>query len=97
MSSDVSNVQVTNNEAESRFEIDVDGKLAVAQYTLQPGKIVFTHTEVPRELSGRGLAQKLASTALDHARSKKLRVVPQCQFFATYIERHPEYNELVTG
>lgn len=90
-------MQIRNNEAESRFEYESDGKLAVVEYKTAPGQITFVHTEVPKELSGQGIAQKLVTTALDHARSKKLRVVPLCSYVATYIERHPEYRDLVAG
>ncbi len=89
-------MQIRNNESESRFECDVDGKLSVVEYEMAPDKIIFTHTEVPEELAGRGIAQKLVTTALDHARKRKLRVVPLCSNVATYIERHPEYRDLVS-
>lgn len=86
---------VRNNETESRFECTVDGKVSVIEYESSPGKIIFTHTEVPEELSGRGIAKDMVVAALKHARDKKLRVVPLCSYVATYIERHPEYADLV--
>lgn len=89
------NIEVTNNERESRFENRTDGHLSVAEYELRPGAIVFTHTEVPKELAGRGIAQQLVRTALEHARSQKLRVVPLCTYVRTFIERNPEYSNLV--
>lgn len=89
-------VQVKNNTKESRFETTVDEAVAVAQYELEPGIITFTHTEVPRELSGRGIANELARAGLDHARSEKLKVVAACSFIAKYIERNPEYQDLVS-
>jgi predicted GNAT family acetyltransferase len=87
--------QVIHNAAESRFELQIDGSLAVAEYELAPGEIIFTHTEVPRALEGRGLGGRLARAALDHARAEGLRVVPRCPFIRSYIERHPEYQPLV--
>lgn len=88
-------IDVSNNERESRFEANVDGKLSMVEYKTQPGKIIFTHTEVPRELGGRGIAQKMVATALDYARDKKLKVVPLCKYVAGYIDKHPEYSDLV--
>ena len=90
-------IEVSNNESESRFETTIDGVVAVAAYELEPGKIIFTHTHVPGELSGRGIANQLARAALEHARANKLAVVPQCSFIAKYIERNPQYKELVGG
>jgi uncharacterized protein len=88
---------VRNNEGESRFECDVDGRLSVIEYEAAPDKIIFTHTEVPEELGGRGIAGKMAAAALDHARQHNLRVVPLCEYVAKYIERHPEYRDLVAN
>lgn len=88
-------VHVENNPAAHRFETIIDGQLAQAQYRRRDDRIIFTHTEVPEELEGRGIASALARTALDFARSEGLIVVPICPFFASYIARHPEYQDLV--
>ena len=90
-------MQIRNNEAESRFESEVDGKLSFIEYKLAPHRIIFVHTEVPEELAGRGIAQELAKTALDHARQNKLHVVAICSYVAAYIKRHPEYQDLVSN
>ena len=87
---------IRHNEAESQFETTVDGHLALAAYDLEePNRIVFTHTEVPEALAGRGLAGEIAKFGLDHARQQKLTVVPQCAYVAAYIKRHPEYQDLL--
>ncbi|HXI13288.1 MAG TPA: GNAT family N-acetyltransferase [Thermoanaerobaculia bacterium] len=96
MTDDVKTSPVTNNKASSRFETEVDGHTAVAEYKLNDKVITFTHTEVPRELEGQGVAKRLIKTALDHARSEKLQVEPLCQFVSSYIKRHPEYEDLVS-
>ena len=88
-------LNVSHNKGESRFECTVDGKLCVVDYETRPGEIIFTHTEVPGELSGRGIAQQMVTAALDHARENELRVVPLCGYVEKFIERHPEYKDLV--
>ncbi len=86
---------IRHNEEESRFETTVDGTTAFAAYDLEgENRIVFTHTIVPQALSGRGIANQLVKHGLEHAREKKLTVVPQCSFVAAYLQRHPEYQEL---
>lgn len=87
--------KVINNESKSRFEYHDDGHVAIAGYQLKPDVIVLTHTEVPKELGGRGVGNKLAIAALDYARANDLRVIPLCSFMASFIEKHPEYKELV--
>lgn len=87
---------IRNNETESQFEITVDGHVALAAYDLEePNRIVFTHTEVPEALSGRGLAGIIVKFGLDHAREQKLTVVPQCSYVAAFVKRHAEYQDLL--
>jgi len=87
---------IRNNEQKSRFETTVDGHVAYVAYTLEePNRIVFTHTAVPDELGGRGIAGAIAKYALDHARAMKLAVVANCPYVAAYIKKHPEYEDLL--
>ncbi|GAA2283554.1 GNAT family N-acetyltransferase [Nonomuraea roseoviolacea subsp. roseoviolacea] len=89
-------IEVVDAPARSRFEVLVDGEVAgFADYRLLPQKIVFTHTEVRPEHEGQGLAGRLVGHALDMSRDTGLRVVPLCSYVARYIERHPEYKDLV--
>ncbi len=90
-----SSVVVQHNVAARRFEAEVDGHLAVAEYALDGDRIVFTHTFVPPELRGRGLAEKLVRPALEWARAEQRRVVPACSYVATFIERHEEFQALL--
>ena len=92
-------VELTLNEAESRYEAHVDGELAgFAEYVLDGERIVFTHTEVEDQCEGEGIGSTLARFALDDVRARGgLRVVPRCPFIRAWIDRHPEYGELVQG
>ena len=87
--------QVHDNRSEQEFEITVDGHRAVAAYQLEGDTIVFTHTLVPAAIEGRGVASKLIRSALDSARDRGLKVVPQCRFVRAYIDKHPEYRDLL--
>jgi uncharacterized protein len=88
-------VKIENNQSAQRWEAQVDGHIAVAEYRLRGDTIFFIHTEVPSELEGQGVASKLVKTALDDARTQHLAVVPFCPFVAGYIRRHPDYKALV--
>jgi len=87
--------EVRDNPEQSRFELEVDGHLAIAVYRLEASVITFTHTEVPGELGGRGIGSKLAKGALDQVRGRALKVVPQCPFIKAWIEKHPDYQDLL--
>ena len=86
---------IRNNTALDRFELEVDGQLAVAYYRMTPGVITFVHTEVPQALSGQGVATKLIRGALEMVRAQGLKVVPQCPFVSAFMGKHPEYNDLL--
>jgi len=92
---DVTAAEVRNNETANRFEAFVAGKTALLTYKRTGREIVFSHTEVPAELEGRGLGSKLVRVGLDFARQHGLRVVPVCPFVAWYIQQHQEYVDLV--
>lgn len=89
-------INVQHNVAAHRFEATVDGKLCVADYERRDGEITFTHTFVPSELRGRGIAEKLVRPALEYARAERLRVIPQCSYVEIFIQRHREFASLVT-
>src|SRR5207253_803228 len=87
---------VRDNSEKHRFEIDLgDGSLAVAQYTLREGEIIFTHTEVPSAHEGKGVGSALIRFALGAARSRGLKVIPICPFFAAYMRKHAEEQDLL--
>lgn len=88
-------INVRHNEADERFECEVEGGKAFAEYIIDGDEITFTHTEVPPQAEGKGIAGKIVSQALEFARRKKFRVVPQCPYVATYVKRHREYDDLL--
>ena len=87
---------VRDNPERHRFEIDLgDGTFAIAEYTLRPGKMMFTHTEVPEAHGGKGIGTTLIRFALDAARERGLKVIPICPFFAAYMQKHAEVQDLL--
>lgn len=88
-------VEVRHNPANNRFEIESESHLAVLEYRQDGSTITFTHTEVPSELGGRGLGSQLVRAGLDYARAQGFNVVPLCSFVAAYIQKKPEYQDLL--
>jgi len=79
----------------SRFELDSSGAVAFVTYRLDGGTLALLHTEVPDALAGQGIGSRLARGVLDLARARGLRVVPECSFIASWIDRHPAYADLL--
>ena len=86
---------VRDNKALSRFELDVEGALAFANYRLTPSAVIITHTETPRALRGRGIASKLVQGALQLIRADGSKVIAGCGFVVDYLQKHPEFADLV--
>ena len=85
---------VEHNEAKKRFEITLGQEVAFAEYSVEGDEMIFTHTEVPRQFRGRGIAQKLVLAGFDVASKERLKIVPLCSYAARVLQDHPEYHGL---
>jgi len=83
---------ITHNSVAQRFETTVGGHLSVAEYRLDGNAIIFTPTEVPEALQGRGLASQLVEAAVTFARTENKRIVSECRYVTAWLARHP-YGE----
>ncbi|HET7357565.1 MAG TPA: GNAT family N-acetyltransferase [Nocardioidaceae bacterium] len=91
-------VRVVDDPDGERFEAYVDGELAgFAEYQLAQRLFIFTHTEVEDRFEGQGIGSALAQAALDDVRRRGLKALPLCAFIKTWIDKHPDYRELVYG
>lgn len=88
-------VPVHDNEEGGRFEITIGEETAYLEYTRGPHDLALIHTEVPAALGGRGLASRLNRHALEVARTEGLRVSVVCPFAIGFVDRHPEYGDLL--
>jgi len=82
--------QVTDNQAESRFELGAGDLLAKLRYHRNGKRFVLLHTEVPAELEGHGFGGRLVAAATDRAARQGLTLVPLCPFARSWLERHPD-------
>jgi len=88
-------MSVRDNTERRRFEMDVDGGVAFANYRADDSVVVVTHTEVPAALQGRGVGNRFVREMLDLIRASGRKVVPACGFVAAFIRGHPEYQDLL--
>jgi uncharacterized protein len=87
---------VTDNPAESRYELRLGGELAgFVMYHLRGQQINLIHTQVDPRFQGAGLATHLARFSLDDARERNLAVLPSCPYIRSWLRNHPEYADLV--
>ena len=86
---------VRDNAARHRFEIDAEGHVAFSQYKRAGGVIDIMHTEVPPALNGKGIGSRLVRGLLDLVRAEGAKVRPLCPFVRYYVDKHPEYADLL--
>ena len=85
---------VTHDRTARRLEVLAEGVSCVLDYQIDDGVMTITHTSVPPEVGGRGIASALVQAALGAARDAGWRVVPACSYAATWMRRHPEDDDL---
>lgn len=86
---------VRDDCARQRYELEVDGGLALVDYLRDGGKVIMTHAEVPLPLRGGGIGAALVKGALALVRERGEKVVPLCPFVVQYMRRHPETHDLL--
>ena len=87
---------VKDNTVEDRFELFANGMPAgVLAYRMEGEKYALVHTEIDPEFEGRGMGSALISRTLDLIRATGHAVVPICPFVSSFLQRHPEYLDLV--
>lgn len=92
----LSHEPVVNNAQKSQFELASGSQVSKLVYRLDTDRIDLVHTEVPEDLTGQGIGSALVNAALEYARDNDLQAVPSCPFVASYVQRHPEWNDVVT-
>ena len=86
------NYEIIHNEAQNRFYTELEGHTAYVEYVLTDGRLDITHTIVPSEIGGRGIAAALVKTAYDFALANGLKPAATCTYAAKWLERHPDYQ-----
>jgi predicted GNAT family acetyltransferase len=87
--------QVVDNAERRRFELSEEGLTAFATYRLDHDRVTIPHVEAPPALRGKGTAGRLMAGTLDLIRSRGQKVVPLCPYAVAFIQRHPEYQDLL--
>ena len=88
-------LSVSHNLTGQFFEAMVDGHRCVVDYLLRDGVMTVTHTGVPDEVGGRGIAAELTKYVLDVVKQSGWKLIPACSYTAAYVRRHPEYSHLL--
>jgi len=88
-------MEVINNTKLCRFELEIEGKLAVVDYILKNNVYTIPRVYVPKELEGKGIGTKILVATLDIIENEGAKIIPVCPFVTVYLERHPERKSLL--
>jgi len=86
---------VKHDPGAQQLTASVEGRQSLLQYRLDGDVMTIVHTEVPAELAGHGIAADLMSSALEMARSRGWRVRLACSYARAFLQKHPEYADLL--
>ncbi|MDB5431127.1 MAG: N-acetyltransferase [Caulobacter sp.] len=84
-----------DNREENRFELEVDGLLAFADYQRRDGRLVIPHVEADMALRGTGAAGWLMEKVALAARQEGAKIVPLCSYAAAWLRRHKDFDDVV--
>jgi uncharacterized protein len=84
---------ISHDQEANQFTAEVDGHRAELDYTIADGVMTITHTGVPREIGGRGVAAELMRAALQVAAERGLAVNPACSYAAAYMRKHGQAGD----
>ena len=77
-----------HNPELSRYELEVDGLLAFADYQRSGHRLVIHHVESDPALRGQGAAARLMEQVASTARSEGMRITPLCSYAAAWLKRN---------
>ena len=78
----------SHNPAKSRYELQVDGLIAFADYQRSGQRLVIPHVEADPALRGAGAAGRLMAKVAETARGEGMKIVPLCGYAAAWLKRN---------
>lgn len=91
-------VEVTRNDDENRYELTIDDHIAgYSEFSFDGDDLVVLHTETLPGYQDRGVASILTERLLSDARESGQHIIVKCEFVRGYLQKHPEWNDVVDG
>jgi uncharacterized protein len=88
-------IAVKDNPERRRYELDIGGEIAFANYRRDGAKVLIPHVEAAPPLRGTGAAGKLMEGIMAIARAEGLKIVPLCSYASAWMRRHKEHHDLL--
>ena len=92
-------MNISNKQTASQgvFYIDEGEELlAEMTYTVSDDRVmIIDHTEVHESLRGGHVGNELVARAVEFAREKNMKIVPQCSFARSVFEKQEELSDVL--
>ncbi len=88
-------MEITHDIEKQKFFVVIDGFESHLEYTQSGNILNFNHTFVPNAHRGKGIAGKLVEAGLNYARENNFKVIPNCSYVASFIEKNDKYKDLL--
>lgn len=89
-------IEVTHDSENKKFFVIVEEKECYLRYRIRDDvKIDLYYTYVPYNFRGRGIASEIVKVAFNYARENSLIVIPTCPYIWTFLEKHPDYHDVI--
>lgn len=90
------NIKITDDPVNRFYEITVDGTYAgLLVYELTGPRYSLVHTYIEPSFRGQGLATRLVRHVMDDLRAKGTTATNYCPVIDAFLDKHPEYGDLV--
>lgn len=92
-----SRLNIRHNPEQSRYEAynSAGQQVGHLAYEDMGTAALLTHTEIDPGYGGQGYGTELVRGALEGFREQGKMIVPECVFVAAFLQKNPEYLELV--
>ena len=88
-------MEIIHDKQNQKFYVIMDDLESHLEYVKMNDVLDLNHTYVPYQLRGKGIASKLVEAALEYARLNGIKIIPSCSYVEVYLQRHPEYEDLL--
>ena len=89
---DADGPEVVDNTSAHRFEVTVNEYTGFLEYERTPTALTLMHTEVPPQIRGRHLGDRLVDAGISAARAAGLQLIVVCPFAREYLRRQHQVS-----
>ena len=94
----MSEARFLNNIEKTQFEYHLKEGFAFGKYILKDKILILRHVFVPEPLRGQGIAGKMMEEIMEFITSRNksegLKIQPFCAYARSWLEKHPEFNDV---